>query len=304
MPFLVLVLILLAAIIAAPYLWEARRVKPSSRNAPGKIARLSQGHTHYRWYGGARGPVAVCVHGLATPSEAWDEFATRIAGLGHRVLVYDLYGRGFSSNAPGRQDAAFFTRQLEDLLADQGLTEDITLIGYSMGGAIATAFAAENPHMLRRLALIAPAGIVLRDDAFHRRVRNTPVLGDWLHLALEPFRMRRDFAEDHAAPDVVRAARQRQMNRAGFFPALLSSRRGILDAPQNEEHRRVSANDVPLWAFWGEADQVIPVRAMGTLAQWNRLALQESIKDAGHELVYSRADELESLFRVLLREDY
>ena len=34
-----------------------------------------------------------------------------------------------------------------------------TVVGHSMGGTVALALAAERPHLVRRLALIAPAGI-------------------------------------------------------------------------------------------------------------------------------------------------
>ena len=105
--------------------------------APGRIARLSQGATHYTWTGPENGPVAVCVHGLTTPLQAWDGIAARLAEAGYRVLAYDLYGRGYSDRPGGTQDSAFFLRQLDDLLADQGIAGDITLLGYSMGGAIA-----------------------------------------------------------------------------------------------------------------------------------------------------------------------
>jgi pimeloyl-ACP methyl ester carboxylesterase len=65
---------------------------------------------------------------------------------GHRVLTYDLYGRGYSDRPGGEQDARFFIRQLEDLLEHQGVTQPVTLLGYSMGGAIGAAFAAKHPR--------------------------------------------------------------------------------------------------------------------------------------------------------------
>lgn len=82
-----------------------------------------------------RGPVAVCVHGLTTPSFVWHGLARGLATFGYRVLIYDLYGRGYSDRAPGHQDQAYFLQQLNDLLEDQQIKGDITLLGYSMGGA-------------------------------------------------------------------------------------------------------------------------------------------------------------------------
>ena len=130
-------LILLAVFAAFPLGIEARR-KPMSaaarQDASGDFVTLSQGVTHYEWLGPARGPVAVCVHGLTTPSFVWRGLARGLARMGFRVLIYDLYGRGYSDRVQGRQDRVFFLRQLNDLLADQQVNGDITLVGYSMGG--------------------------------------------------------------------------------------------------------------------------------------------------------------------------
>ena len=60
------------------------------KQADGKFAKLSAGQTHFRWSGGARGPVIVLVHGLTTPSIVWDAITPALTGLGFRVLRYDL----------------------------------------------------------------------------------------------------------------------------------------------------------------------------------------------------------------------
>ena len=146
----------LAVLIAAPFAREAMRRVPDRATAPGQFARLSQGVTHYQWGGPVRGPVVVAIHGLTTPSPLWDDIGARLGRLGYRLLVYDLFGRGFSDAVPGPQDRAFFLRQLTDLLADQGLRDDLTVMGYSMGGSIATAFAADQPERMKRLILLAP----------------------------------------------------------------------------------------------------------------------------------------------------
>lgn len=70
---------------------------------------------------------------------------------------------------------------------------------------------------------------------------------------------------------------------------------------QEKEHRAISKLDIPVFALWGEDDDVIPIRAVGTLAQWNRLARQETVPGAGHALVVTHSRELGSLYRTLIR---
>ena len=105
----VLLVLALAALLPFADEWRRKPMNAAARTvARGDFADLSQGRTCYRWTGPLRGPVAVCVHGLTTPSQVWDSIAEGLAAQGFRVLTYDLYGRGFSDRPPGRQDAGFF----------------------------------------------------------------------------------------------------------------------------------------------------------------------------------------------------
>lgn len=298
-----IVLGVLAGLAVWPIAEEMRR-RPLDRaareDAPGQIARLSQGRTHYRWHGPSRGPVVVAVHGLTTPSVVWDELAAQWGQLGYRVLSYDLYGRGRSDRVEGRQTARFFRRQLLDLLQDQGVKEDVTFLGYSMGGAIVADFVATHPEMARRVVLIASAGAEMNESRAQSFARSIPVLGDWLHHLVEA-RQLRDAAND-VADTRVRAALLEELGRRGYLPAILSSRRGILSVRQRDVHSALREADVPVIALWGGQDQVIPLTALGTLTQWNRDIRQEVIETANHALPLTHVDEIGDRLRDVLRE--
>jgi pimeloyl-ACP methyl ester carboxylesterase len=289
------VLLILGAIAIWPFAREAMRQTmddAARQDAPGDFVELSQGITHFRWIGPVRGPVAVCVHGLTTPSMVWDAVAKGLALMGFRVLVYDLYGRGYSDRAPGLQDQDFFIRQLEDLLASQGITEDVTLLGYSMGGAIVTAFAARHPERVLRVILLAPAGMGHDLGKLARFTRDTPILGDWLMLLRYPGAHRKGTEAERVLPTEVEGIvdyQQAELSKRGFVPAVLSSLRGILPRPLEKEHRAISREGIPVLAIWGRDDTVIPIRAMGQLTQWNRVARHEVIEGAGHGLTYTHA---------------
>lgn len=290
--------ILLAALVLIalwPFAREMMRRPMDSRarqSAPGDFIQLSQGVTHYRWIGPARGPVAVCVHGLTTPSYVWEAVAQGLARMGYRVLVYDLYGRGYSDSVSGLQDQAFFQQQLQDLLAAQGLKDDLTLLGYSMGGAIASAFVAQHPERVRRLILLAPAGMGHDLGRLAKFTRNTPVLGDWLMLLRFPAGHRKGTQAERALQSEVEGIvdyQQAELDRRGFVPAVLASLRGMLAQSMEQAHRSISRTDIPVLAIWGRDDRVIPLSAMGQLAQWNRAARHEVIDGAGHGLTYTHA---------------
>lgn len=298
--------LILAGIVALPLVREALR-KPMNQkaraDAPGAFVHLSQGITHYQWYGPENGPVAVCVHGLTTPSFVWRGLANGLALMGYRVLVYDLYGRGYSDRVRGVQDRAFFMQQLADLLADQDLGDNITLIGYSMGGAIAAIFAASQPDRIRHLILLAPAGMCPVGTGLIKFAARAPIIGTWLMLSYYPSVLRKSHKTENTRPSSVSGLdklKEAELHRRGFFPAVRASFRGLLSEDLAEDHKTLERESVPLLVIWGEADDVIPLSCADTLKQWNNKAINEVVQGAGHGLPYSHTVEvLEHIDRVV-----
>lgn len=286
-------LAILSLVALYPFLLEALRPRMSSRaraDAPGSFAKLSQGTVHYRWLGADEGPVAVCIHGLTTPSFVWTPVAKGLGDMGYRVLVYDLYGRGYSDRPRGAQDCAFFIRQLSDLLADQGITEDITLLGYSMGGTIAPCFAAQHPSMIRQLILLASAGLGQDLGPASRLLAQTGLFGSWAMLSVYGRSMRRaleaERSQTSSVPGIV-DMQIAQLRHRGYLPAVLSSLRGALDADMQDAHRSVADTGIPVLAIWAQDDDVIPIAGRDMLTSWNPAARQEVVAGAGHSLPYT-----------------
>lgn len=291
-------LLLLAALIVLPFGVEAARRPMNARaraRAAGQFAALSQGMTHYQWTGPETGPVVVCVHGLTTPSFVWDSIAQGLAAKGFRVLRYDLYGRGFSDRPPGVQSKAFFLQQLGDLLADQQVTGPVTVIGYSMGGVIATAFAASAPARVRQVVLLAPAGMqAVGATGFGALVR-LPLVGRWLMLAWYPWVLRKGIRAEAqlptSVPDIT-ALQAKQLNTRGFIPAVHASLLGMLTDDFQGEHETLHRAGLPVLAIWGEDDGVIPLAAADQLTAWNPSAQNVTIQGAGHGLPYTHTAEV------------
>jgi len=293
-------------ILLAPFLAEALRPSMSDATrakAPGHSADLPLGATHYQWLGAQTGPLIVCVHGLTTPSFVWHPIAAGLGRLGFRVLVYDLYGRGWSARPRGAQDTGFFVTQLEDLLDALGVDEPITLMGYSMGGAIAAAFAARHVDRLRQLVLLAPVGMGHDLGPIARLVVNHDWLGRWLFMALYGRQFRTATESERGLDtsiDNVVDLQQAELRWRGFRGAVLSSMRGALDEDMAPTHRAIASAGVPVLAIWAREDDVIPISGMGRLAEWNRDARQEMIEGAGHALAYTHDAEVVDLLDVLL----
>ena len=120
-----------------------------------QTAQLSDGKTAYHIHG-ERGPWVVLVHGLLTPMFAWQPLAEMLASEGYRVLRYDQFGRGLSDRPQLRYEPALYVRQLDELTRVLGI-DAMHVVSWSMGGVIASRFAAQAPERVRSLTLIAPA---------------------------------------------------------------------------------------------------------------------------------------------------
>ena len=295
-----------AALAAAPFVIEELRTPVSRVYRTGEVAALPGGATHYQWTGPETGPVAVCVHGLTTPSFVFSGVTRSLAALGYRVLTYDLYGRGFSDRPGGWQTPEFFLRQLRALLDDQGVQGRFTLVGYSMGGAIATALAAEESRRLHALILLAPAGIEPIYDSPLDHVWTAPLLGDWLVRAFGGRALRRELSREPALPTMIPDLRARQIaetRKRGFLPAVLSSRRHTLSRLYHDEHALIRKTGTPVLAIWARDDPVIPLRAMATLAQLNPDAHHVEIADAGHDFPQTHPAQVAEALRGFLKPD-
>lgn len=296
--------IAIAALLVAalPALAEALRapVARLRRNAAGAGARLSDGVTWYRWFGEPGQPVTVLVHGLTGASYIWEGLAPLLAADGQRVLVYDLYGRGLSDRPRGAQTREFMFRQLHDLLQDQGIEDGITLIGYSLGGSVATIFAATAPERVERLILIAPAGLARHARPAAEFCRRVPLLGDWAMAVFGGIAMRREPVELPSSVERLAARMAAETRVRGYLRSVLSSQRNLLGERLDADHAELRRMYVPTLAIWAEADRTIPPVAPGELAQANRDARHATIPGAGHGLVHTHPAEIHREIRDFL----
>lgn len=294
------------AIAAAVPVWLERRREPvgeaARRGAAGGFVALSEGVVHYRWFGPEGGRPVVMVHGLTTASYVFDALAAELAVRGFRILTYDLYGRGLSDRPLRKHTRSFYVIQLRELLDALAVRGAITLCGYSMGGSIATVFAAEEPGRVGRLVLLAPAGLEHRPTPFFEFCRRVPVLGDGLHQVAGGLMLRRGLVPARPpAPDIT-AQQAAETRTRGYLRSVLSARRWTLAERLDEEHAALAAAGVPVLAVWGEHDRVIPLTAVGDLARVNRGARQVTVPFAGHGLPNSHAREVAAAVAAFVEE--
>ncbi|KAH8676281.1 hypothetical protein BX600DRAFT_394947 [Xylariales sp. PMI_506] len=126
-------------------------------------------------FGPETGRKVLFLHGISTSCMTLSAIAEELAAKGCRVMLYDLFGRGYSDGVGDLPfDTRLFISQILLVLASSHLawTGDnaFSIIGYSLGGGIAANFAATFPHLVESLVLLAPAGMI-RPENFGRLTR-------------------------------------------------------------------------------------------------------------------------------------
>jgi pimeloyl-ACP methyl ester carboxylesterase len=101
---------------------------------------------------GHQGPPIICMHGLTANAFAFQSFADDLA-KDHRVIAYDLRGRGDSEKPATGYSIPLHTEDLSRLIDMLELDRPI-LIGHSLGAMIALYFAAHYPDRLSKLVLV------------------------------------------------------------------------------------------------------------------------------------------------------
>jgi pimeloyl-ACP methyl ester carboxylesterase len=216
------------------------------------------------------------IHGISTPCISVVGIASALAEKGCRVMLLDLFGRGWS-DAPAdlHYDDRLYASQLFMALASSpiswtgGSGGGFTIIGFSMGAAIAANFTSWFPALVEDLVLIAPAGLIRPEHRdWKTRLMYSGVLPDWIIASLVKNRLRTNpnvktttkaktdlpvnSASDPLAAEVTNTStsasvafgrpidaeavvRWQMDHHAGFIPAFFSS---FVDAPVRGQHDR------------------------------------------------------------------
>ena len=132
---------------------------------------------------GGRGEPVVLLHGFGASADSWNRFAKPLTRRYH-VIAPDQPGWGAST----RIESASYgypaqVERLHQFLSALGLKR-VHLVGHSMGGFIASAYAARYPDEVITLGLIAPHGMV---EPVPSELANDVAKGDnWLIATSRP----------------------------------------------------------------------------------------------------------------------
>lgn len=266
---------------------------------PSRFIEVDGQRVHVRDEG--RGPALVMIHGLSSNLLVWNDWAERL-GKDHRIVRLDLPGHGLTGPDPARryrwpEMADLVSRVLGELDVDRA-----TVIGNSMGGAVAWQLAARHPERVERLVLMAPVGYPIqgRPPLIFRLLSN-PVIGRTaLRFTYESAFMdrARGVYGDPARFDEAAGRRDYVMLlREGNRDALVD----MLRAGPVPDPRPVMATiTAPTLLIWGSADPIVPPTQASRFLRDIRGSRLETIEGAGHVPMAELPEQSEAALRQFL----
>ncbi len=228
-------------------------------------------HLRY-WLEGDDGPNLVLIHGIGGSVDVWRKQFDGLART-HRVLAVDLPGCGRSAvplTYPP-DTLRLLAAAVRGVMQAVGMTP-ATIIGSSLGGAVAIEFAFRWPELASSLVLIGPAGMTHK-VAWALRVVTLRGVGEALTL---PDRTRtaqaiRQCVADPSSvtkEDIDRAFAMATLPGAqDAFLRLLRTYAGVTGLNRRELQRLQAAMHtihVPTLVIWGAQDRILPVTAAQT----------------------------------------
>ncbi len=269
---------------------EARRLPGHDG---GSLYTVSRGH----------GPTFLLSHGVTIDSRVWVKQFDTLPALGLRVVAYDHRGHGQSVAGDTGHSLSNLASDLRTVLEGLDL-RDVVLVGHSMGGLAAQAFALEHAGIARSRV----RGIVLLSTFARTPIASfTPLpvekVSSWLDLAglmrrpqLGTLLARLGFGRDPLASQVELARRMLSdcdpdTARDAIVP--------LLGVDLTDDLARI---DRPVLVIGGTADVLTPPIEARRIAKHLPGARLVMMERAGHMIMLERANELHELLLAFARE--
>ncbi len=248
--------------------------------------------------GPVNAPHVVFVHGLGGSFATWSLNLAAFADQ-FRICALDLVGAGSSAKPATDYSvptlAEFLAHFLDALGPDW---QRVSIVGHSLGGAVALAFAGSYPQRIERLVLVDSAGLGSEIDRIVLDLMRSEPTRENLRTELTHF-----FAQPGLVQHALVDQLYQQRTQPGAHEALVATSNAAFgDGQQRIDLRDTLAGlNIPVLVVWGDADAVIPVAHTqeAKRAPHSRL---EVFAGSGHCPHIERADAFNQLVQSFLVE--
>ena len=233
------------------------------------------------------GPPVLMLHGFGGFLETW---AYNIPSLSrhYRLYAIDLPGHGLSDKPQVDYTTSFATDYAESLVQAFGM-EKPSLIGHSMGGAIAISVALGLPGMVDKLILVDSAGLSAQVPLAYR-LSSRPLAGEILTRMVTRANLKRSlqslFCNPEALTEEMLDMAFTNAQRPGVKKALLSILRHSVNLagprPEAVLTARLPELKMPVLFIHGAQDSLFPLKYVREAFSLPPNSRVEIINHCGH----------------------
>lgn len=232
-----------------------------SKNNPGSL------QLHYQDFG--KGRPVVLIHGWPLSSRTWEPQVAELVNAGFRVIAYDRRGFGESSKPWTGYDYDTLAQDLHELLTELTL-QDVTLVGFSMGGGEVARYLGLYGSKFIRSAVFAaavppylfhakdnPEGAVSEQDV---QKKEGAVQSDRLAF-LEEFTQK--FFSDANGKLLVSESQRSYAKMIAAFASPRGTHECIGSFSRTDFRGDLAKIDIPTLVIHGDSDQIVPLEVSG-----------------------------------------
>ncbi len=290
--------LLVVALAAGVVLWPERPAAPVGRwlDAIHVAARYETiGGVRVRYVRTGSGPAVVLLHGLASSIVTWRDVLPALARR-HDVVALDLPGFG-ASDQPADLSSSIYPPVVTGLMDRLGIAR-ATLVGNSMGGAVAVRVAAMAPERVDHLVLLDAAGYNLKpaDRPWLVQVAGTRPVGLLVdHLPIRRFMVRTALHQVFHDQTRVTDERVEEYVAPFFRPGATVAFRSLLTSDDHDADAfpaSIAGIRAPTLIVWGRQDTWIPVSDADRFAAAIPGSRKVVLESCGHMPQEERPEEL------------
>jgi 2-hydroxy-6-oxonona-2,4-dienedioate hydrolase len=210
---------------------------------------------------GGKGEAVILVHGTATRADRWLRNLEPLADAGFRIYAIDLPGHGFAEKSGAFDHSISGYARFVASFIDQLDTTKVTIVGTSLGGHVAAAYATMHPGKINGLVLVGSMGLLPIGEEMRKRIQAGAnnqtrdfIAQKLLRVMADPGLVTESFIEEEF----------RFNNSPGAAAALQKLGEYIardLDKDLVGEKLNQLPPDIPILLVWGDQDKTVPLNA-------------------------------------------
>ncbi|WP_247712207.1 alpha/beta fold hydrolase [Qipengyuania qiaonensis] len=240
---------------------------------------------HVRDEGPRDAPVIVLLHGSNADLHTWQQWTDALTNE-YRVIRFDQRGHGLTGAAP--DDDYTLDSFVNDVrtVADTLQIERFTLVGNSMGGAVAMGYAIAHPDRLDALVLVDAGGAPITkkgDGNLAFRLAAMPGIGNIMSQFLPRSLIEKSLSQSVSNQAVVTQAAVDRYWELARYPGNRAATRQRFSTPRKTfDAAAIEGVRIPTLVMWGEEDTLIPYEAAGWYMEHLPNATLASYRGIGH----------------------